>query len=151
LQWQWRIFVTNILKLLFKLYHTVLQCNSKFSQFVFVFLERFWNFRVFFYTLELSVKWYPICFPLLSPPHAIVTLYCIFTVYSPHFNHFIPSFEQTECSDNRGITLLDKKYHAKFNDKIVCKSKTWLFTGRTIALRAKVMWSNLGIELEVRA
>jgi hypothetical protein len=46
--------------------------------------------------LELSVKyWYPVCFPLWSRPHAIVILY--FIVYSLHFNHFIPNFEQTEC------------------------------------------------------
>jgi hypothetical protein len=47
-------------------------------------------------SLELSVKyWYPIFLPLWSPPHAIVILY--FIVYSLHFNHSIPNFEQTEC------------------------------------------------------
>jgi hypothetical protein len=27
------------------------------------------------HVVELSVKWYPVCFPLLSPRHAIVILY----------------------------------------------------------------------------
>jgi hypothetical protein len=82
----------------FKCIHSIFQCiQMNFNVFII-------NFNVFtfpfvpsnFHTIELSVKyWYPICFPLWSPPHAIVILY--FTVYSPHFNHFIPSFEQTEC------------------------------------------------------
>jgi hypothetical protein len=64
--------------------------------------------------LELSVKyWYPVCFSLWSPSHAIVILY--FTVYSLDFNHLflilskqsvsIPSFEY--LTDNSIMTKVE--------------------------------------------
>jgi hypothetical protein len=39
-------------------------------------------------TIELSVMRYPVCFPLLSPPHAIVILYlyCVFTPLQPLYS-----------------------------------------------------------------
>jgi hypothetical protein len=47
--------------------------------------------------IELSVKnWYPICFPLLSAPHAIVILY--FIVYSPTSTTLFPVLSKLTVS-----------------------------------------------------
>jgi hypothetical protein len=45
----------------------------------------------------------PSLLPTWSPPHAIVILY--FIVYSPYFNHFIPSFEQIPTSTTLFLVL----------------------------------------------
>jgi hypothetical protein len=39
------------------------------------------------YVLELSVKcWYPVCFPLWSPPHPL--LYCVLNLLQPLYSQF---------------------------------------------------------------
>ena len=67
------------------------KCNWRFSS-----NKNFGNCGEFFVDilkLRRSRLIYKVCFPLWSPPHAIIILY--FTLYSSHFNHFIPSFDQT--------------------------------------------------------
>jgi hypothetical protein len=45
---------------------------------------RFWRALE---VLELSVKcWYPVCFPLLSPPHPL--LYCVLNLLQPLYSQF---------------------------------------------------------------
>jgi hypothetical protein len=38
----------------------------------------------------LGIKWYPVCFPLLSLPHAIIILYlyCVYTPLQPLYSQF---------------------------------------------------------------
>ena len=97
-------------------------------------LDRSCKIRIWFfskiqicYTRELSIE-YPVCFPLWSPLHAIVIIY--FIVYSPHFNHFIPSFEP------KSVLLLFFEYVMEtfnvwclqnwINDLKLRINKTWL-------------------------
>jgi hypothetical protein len=61
------------------------------------------------HAIELSVKWYPVCFPLLSPPHAIVILYLyyVLTPLQPLYSQFwtnsvlVLSFEYLTDNSNR--------------------------------------------------